>query len=300
MAWGLEIGCEMLRMCRAGMRRGGVHLHRRAEVAVPPGLIRPSLREGNVTDPAALGELLRDLCKKTGYRGWVRVALPDPIFSLRSITTDELPARREEALRFLRWQARDLLPFPAEEARLDFLPAPSGPDGRSRVTCLMARDRILTEYEQVLAGAGLRAGVLDARSISLALAASRSLGGDTIGLLAITDTRTTLLVIQEGGPRFWRILSEGRRAWAGDALPRLLHEVADSITFCRESEGLGPMKRVALGGLGSSTTDVASALAEWLAIPVTGLDLGPTLSVDGDPDTPFHWGAAIGAAIRTC
>ncbi len=300
MAWGLEIGCEKLRLCRAGMRQGGIRLRRRAEVEVPAGLIRPSLREANVANSVALGELLRGLSTKVGCRGWVRLALPDPVFSLRSIATDELPARREEALRFLRWQARDLLPFPAEEARLDFLPAPSGPDGRSRVTCLMARDRILTEYEQALAGAGLRAAVLDARSLSLALAAPRGLGGDTDGLLAITDRQTTLLVIQEGRPRFWRILTEGRRAWAGDARPRLFQEVSDSITFCRESEGLGPMKRVTLGGLGSSTTDVASALADWLAVPVNALDLGPTLSVDGDPDTPIHWGAAIGAAIRPC
>jgi len=291
MSWGLEIGSETIRLCRAELRRGRLQLHRRAEVAVPSGLIQPSLKDGNVGDAGTLSGLLRDLCRSGGCRGWVRVALPDPVFTLRAIATDELPAGRQEAQRFLRWQARDLLPFPAEEARLDFLPAAAGPDGRLRVICLMARDRVLKEYERVLADAGLRAAVLDARSISLAQAASASLLRGTTGLLAAGGTRTTFLVVQEGRPRFWRILPEGRD---------LLREVADSLTFCRESEGVGPVDAVVVGGFGLQSAEVASALTEWLTVPVTTLDLCATLSADGHPDDLIHWGPAIGAAIRSC
>lgn len=300
MSWGLEIGSEMLRLCRAEVRRGRLRLHRRAEAAVPPGLIRPSLKEGNVGDADTLSGLLRDLCRSGGCRGWVRVALPDPVFTLRAIATDELPAGRQDAQRFLRWQARDLIAFPAEEARLDYLPPAAGPDGRLRVTCLMARDRILKEYERALADAGLRAAVLDARSISLAQAASASLSRGTTGLLAVGGTRSTFLVVQEGRPRFWRILPEGRDAWASAGRAGLLREVADSITFCRESEGVGPVDRVVLGGLGALTAEIASALAEWVAVPVTALDLCVALSAQGHPDDLIHWGPAIGAAIRSC
>ncbi len=300
MAWGLEIGPETLRLCRAELRRGCLRLHRRAEVAVPSGLIRPSLKDGNVADAGTLSGLLRDLCRSGGCRGWVRVALPDPVFSLRAIATDELPASRPDARRFLCWQARDLLPFPAEEARLDFLPPAAGPDGRLRVICLMARDRILTEYEKVLADAGLRPAVLDARSISLAQAASASLSRGTTGLLAVGGTRTTFLVVQEGRPRFWRTLPAGREAWAGAGRAGLLREVVDSVTFCRESEGGGPVEAMVLGGLGPQAAEIASALAEWVAVPVTALDLCAALSAEGHPDDLIHWGPAIGAAIRSC
>lgn len=300
MAWGLEIGTDSLRVCRGELTRGRLHLRRRAEVAVPSGLIRPSQKDGNVADATALSGLLRGLCRNAGCRGWVRVALPDPVFSLRTLASDELPGQREDAQRFLRWQARELLPFPAEEARLDFLPLGPGADGRARAVCLVARERTLVEYERVLTDAGLRAAVLDARSISLAQAASAGLGRGTAGLLAVGRAWTTLLVVQEGRPRFWRILPEGPDGWAGADRPRLLREVGDSLTFCRESEGIGPVEGLALAGLGARAAEVASALAEWVGIPVGPLDLCAALRAEGLPDDLAQWGPAIGAAIRPC
>jgi type IV pilus assembly protein PilM len=300
MAWGLEIESETLRLCRADLTRGRLHLHRRAEIAVPPGLIQPSQKDGNVADIPAFSELLRELCEKAGCRGWVRVALPDPVFSLRTLATDELPAKREEAQQFLRWQMRELLPFPAEEGRLDFLPLGSGQDGRARVVCLVAREGILGEYERALTGAGLQPALLDARSITLALAASEALQAETAGLLAVGKTWTTLLLLREGRPRFWRTLHEGTEAWTGAERLRLFREVADSLTFCHESEGLEPVEELALAGVGAWTTEVASSLTEWLEVPVAALDLCAALRTEGHPDDLVQWGVAIGAAIRPC
>ena len=300
MAWGLEIEPEMLRLCRADLTRGRLQLRRRGEVAVPSGLIRPSQKDGNVADTTALSTLLSDLCRNAGCQGWVRVALPDPVFSLRTLASDELPAKREDAQRFLRWQMRELLPFPADEARLDFLPLGSGSDGRARAVCLVARDRILAEYERALAEAGLRIALLDARCITLAQAASEPLQRGTAGLLAVGRTWTTLLLMREGQPRFWRTLHEGVQGWTGGDRPRLFREVADSLTFCQESDGLEPVEEVALAGAGAWIAEVASALTEWLEIPVTALDLCAALRTEGHPDDLAQWGPAIGAAIRPC
>ncbi|HSB67916.1 MAG TPA: pilus assembly protein PilM [Candidatus Methylomirabilis sp.] len=300
MAWGLEIDSEVLRLCRAEARGGRLRLRKRAEVAVPAGLIRPSLKEGNVSDLSALTGLVRDLRKQAGCGGWVQLALPDPVFMLRTIVTDSLPEAREEARRFLRWQARDLLPFPAEDARLDFLRSGNGPDGRLQTTCLMARDRVLAEYEQAVADAGLAAAVLDARSVSLAQAASAGVGDGTVGLLGLAETRSTLLVVQERQPRFWRILSEGGHAWSGDERGHLVREVVDTVSFSSESEGIRPMERIILAGSSPLVDDVASALRDWLEVPITLLDLRAALRAEGHPDDLVHWGAAIGAAIRPC
>lgn|SRR5574341_213608 len=300
MSWGLEIDTEMVRLCRAEMRRGRLQLQRRAEAAVPSGLVRPSPKEANVADSGALSRLLQDLCKTAGCRGWVRVALPDPIFTLRTLATDKVPAKREEAQRFLCWQARDLLPFPQEEARLDFLAAPAGTDGRLRAICLIARGRILAEYEETLARAGLQAAVLDAQSICLAQAASAPLARATTALLAVGEKRSTLLILQGGQPRFWRLVPEGRESWAAGDRARLLRELTDSITYCQESEGLAALQAIHLTAPGSMTAEVVSALGEWLTVPVTALDLNTALAAGGHPDDMVRWGPAIGAAIRPC
>jgi Tfp pilus assembly PilM family ATPase len=300
MAWGLEIDGEVVRLCRAEFRRGHLNLRRRAEVPLPAGLVRPSLKETNVSDPAALAGLLRDLRTQTGCAGWVRVSLPDSIFLLRTLVTEALPEARVEARKFLRWQARDLVPFPAEEVRLDYLPAGPGADGGLQTICLMARDRILAEYEQALADSGLRVAVLDARSVSLAQAASAGLGGGTVGLMGITPARTTLLVVQGGQPRHWRILTEGELAWTGDNRDHLVREVVDTVSFYRESEGIQPLDKFILAGPSALAGEVASALGEWLEPPISLLDLRTALGAEGHPDDLVHWGAAIGSAIRPC
>ncbi len=300
MAWGLEIGTERVRLCRADLRRGGIHLRRAAESSLPGGLVRPSVKDANVSDPAALTNALRALARRARCRGWVRVALPDPVFILRTIATEELPEDRAAARRFLCWQARDLLPFSAEHARLDFVQAGSGPDGRVRLACLIANDRVLAEYERILQDADLLPGVLDARSVALAQAASGLLAFPCVGLLTADGARATLLVLQEGRPRLWRVLSidEG----AGGNGVRLIREVADSLVYFRETEDLGPLQHFFVHGMGPRTTEIASGLTRWLELTVSVLDLGEALTGGARPrglaDELTRWGAALGAAIR--
>jgi Tfp pilus assembly PilM family ATPase len=224
------------------------------------------------------------------------VALPDPLFILRTIATDQLPDERQAARRFLCWQARDLLPFPVEQARLDYLGVGPSLDGRARLACLVARHGLLADYERALQEAGFRAGILDARSVSLAQATSVVLTARTAGLLSGDGDRATLLLIQEGRPQLWRILAAD-----GDAV-RLIRDVADSLAFFQESEGLGPLERVLVHGMGPRTDEVAAGLARWLELPVSVLDLAgafvPGTRPGGSADEVTRWGSAIGAAIR--
>jgi len=303
MDWGLEIASDAIRICRAGLRRERAEIRRLDEVPVDRGLIRPSLKEANLPNTPALADLLRQQARRVGCRGWVRLALPDPLFLLRTVATDELPADPAAARQFLGWQLRDQLPFPAEEARLDFLPAGPATDGRLRVTCLIGRTRVLSEYEALLERAGLRAAVIDAHSVALAQSASAFLATKTVALLSAAGGHATLLVVQEGRPRLWRILLLDP-ASGGDGAVRLIREVADSLTFFRESEGVGPPKQVFVHGGKPWAAETAAALADWLESPVSILDLGGVVPPNGgSPDASGdlgRWGAAVGAAIRPC
>lgn len=296
MAWGLEIAPDRLRLCRAELHRGHIRVRRVVDAVIPPGMVQPSIKETKLPDIPALTAALRSLRRRGGCRGWVRVALPDPLFILRTIATDQLPDEREAARRFLCWQVRDLLPFPAEQARLDYLKIGPGPDGRVRLACLVARHGLLADYERALQGAGFRAGTLDARSVSLAQATSVILTARTVGLLTCDGDRATLLLIQEGRPQLWRILAAD-----GDQV-RLIRDVADSLAFFQESEGLGPLERVLVHGMGPRTDEIAVGLARWLELPVSILDLAeafvPETRPGGSTEELTRWGAAIGAAIR--
>jgi Tfp pilus assembly PilM family ATPase len=271
-----------------------------ADASVPPGVVQPSIKESKLADVPALTAALGALRRRAGCRGWVRVALPDPLFILRTIATDQLPDEREAARRFLCWQARDLLPFPAEQARLDYLDVGPGADGRVRLVCLVARHSLLADYERALHGAGFRAGCLDARSVALAQATSAIVTARTAGLLTGDATRATLLLIQDRRPQHWRILVTDGAA-DGDPV-RLIRDVADSLAFFQESEGVGPLDRLLVHGMGPRTDEIASGLARWLELPVSVLDLADAFSPGARPGGPAddltRWGAAIGAAIR--
>jgi Tfp pilus assembly PilM family ATPase len=300
MAWGLEIAPDRLRLCRAELRRGHIRVHRMADASVPPGAVQPSIKETKLADAPALIAALSSLRRRAGCRGWVRVTLPDPLFLLRTITTDQLPDEREAARRFLCWQARDLLPFPAEQARLDYLDVGPDADGRARLVCLVARNSLLADYERALQGAGFRAGCLDARSVSLAQATAAIVTARTAGLLTGDVARATLLLIQDGRPRHWRILMADGAADGDQA--RLIRDVADSLAFFQESEGIGPLDRLLVHGMGPRTDEIASGLARWLELPVSVLDLAGAFAPGTRPGGPAgeltRWGAAIGAAIR--
>jgi Tfp pilus assembly PilM family ATPase len=300
MAWGLDIEADRLRLCAAAAAGGRIRLQGWAEAPVPAGLLQPSLTTSNLPDPAALGRILAGLAREVRCRGWVRVALPDDVFSLRTLLTDDLPQEPAEARRFLRWQARDLLPFPAEETRLDFVAGLPPAEGRQRLVCLMARDRVLADYERLLAEAGLHAARLDAHSVAVAQAASRRLGSRTAGLVSLAAGRMTILIVEAGRPRF-------RRTLAGAETPdeaerdRLRREVADSLAFCRESEGTAPVEELLLDTPAGAGDGLAAELSDWLEIPVSPLQAAALgLPAGAKIADPPRWGAAIGAAIAPC
>jgi len=291
MAWGMEIEAGRIRICRAEARGGRIRIRARREVTLPPGAIQPSLKEANLKDAAAVRSGLQAACRELRCRGWVGVALPDAAFSLRRLATDAVPSVPADARRFLAWQARELLPFPAEEARLDFLPPRPAPDGRLQVVCLLARERVIREYETLLEEAGLAVAVLDARSTSLAQAGTAPSTG-LAALLSIQAERSTLLLLEDGQPRFWRMLAYGRADWEGARRLKASRELADSLTYCEEREGLGRPGGLVVEGDGARGEELLGALEGWLGLPVSPLRL-PLDGADLD-----DWGAAIGAAIR--
>ena len=296
-SWGLDFGAEAIRLCHAAARGERIEVRRMADVALAPGLLRPSAKLPNLPEPAALADAVTRVARQAGCRGYVRVALPDAVFLLRSIVSDAVPDDPAAARQFLLWQARDLLPFPAEEGRLDYQIIGSGPDDRVRTVCLIARARILAEYEELLGTAGLHVAVLDAHSVAIAQAISGLFSDGPSMVLAGDGGRATLLVIEARRPRVWRILPF---PWTGNGTSdRLLREVADSCTFFRESEGIAPLERVIVGGFGKETAALAARLSTWLELPAAALDLR-AIARDWPLDADSGWGAALGAAIRPC
>lgn len=220
-ALGLDVGTSAVRVVEVSLEpRPVVRVF--GQVALPPG----AARDGEVVDPAAVGEAIARLWREQGLRRRdVRMGLASQRVVVRTVELPAMPdAELEGAVRF---SAQDHIPIPLEEAALDFtvLERFTGTlDGAPMVRVLVAAahreplDRLL----QAVAAGGLRAVGVDLVPFALV----RALAGEPAALgkepadplpapeaiVSVGAGVTTVVVHEAGRPRFVRTVATGGQA----------------------------------------------------------------------------------------
>jgi type IV pilus assembly protein PilM len=271
-----------------------------ASTELPDGLVR----EGEVTDPAALAGALKDFASKAGLPKSVRLGVTNQQIVVRLV---ELPlieneAEREAAIRF---QAAEAIAMPLDEAVLDHQVAAydEGPEGakRMRVVLVAARRAMVESYVEAVKKAGLNPeGIdLDAFALVRVLAGNQSEPGNA-RVFCHLATVTNLAIAVGHSCLFTRPLST---AWDDEhAGAQLADEIRLSIDYYMAQPNARPATDVVLSGPGSQDENLIEALAGHLAMPVVvaeplgGLDAS---AVAPDEDLRRYTvaaGLALGAA----
>lgn len=322
MGAGLDIGSYSLKLCEVTRGWGGLRLRARAEAPLPAGLLQPSPVAENVTDPAEFRELLAQLLAQVARRPRrVRVAVSDLSIRVRILGVEAMPTGREETLRYILWRLGPELGFPPEEARVDYLPLPPGP-GQSgmRLLCAAASAKVIGQYEELLAQAGLTVSGIAPSSALLfnlfegyflppALRLERPL------LLNIGHRCSTLVMAWNGTPVFWRSLPSGGAEFiqagheTGDpelehrrvGAKRVLQDLLDSIAFCAEEVGVERPDRLILAGGLAGNPRVIDLLKQKVGFPVEVLNPQAVFKGDGAGGNGrwVGWSAALAAALRS-
>ena len=134
---------------------GSVEIGRTAIAELPQGVSR----EGEVTDPDALGEVLKDLFSANKLPRNVRVGVASQKVVVRSLTMPRIedPAELEAAIRF---QAADQVAMPLDNAVLDWQIADSdaatSAAGQMKVVLVAARKESVGALVEGVRSAGLR------------------------------------------------------------------------------------------------------------------------------------------------
>lgn len=161
--------------------------------------------DSEVHDGDAVALALRQLWSRAGIKGNnVVVGIASRRILVREYTT---AAMRPDLLRqALPFQVQDLLPVPAEQAVLDFYPVS---EEAGQVTGLLVA-AVAESVEQVVGTIGkakLKVDVVDLAPFGLARAARRvAAPGETIAALHLGDHTSYVVVLEEGVPRFVRII----------------------------------------------------------------------------------------------
>lgn len=243
MGLGLALTARQVVICQARRRRNRIEVARVVSAPLPASALVPSFARPNVQDPQACEDALAAALSRAGIgRATVAVALPDPSLRLRLLP--ELPrgGTREESERLIAWQLRDILPFPADQSRVDFLPLASA--GGPAALCLLASAAVVSQYEALLRRRRLLPIQIGPASLALwnllelsrrALRRDRPVPG-LLCALFVEETHATLIAFAGGTLRLWRCLaSDGARPDA------LVQEVGDSLCVLNEEGALpGP------------------------------------------------------------
>jgi type IV pilus assembly protein PilM len=211
-AIGLDIGTSGVRAAELSFGKAHVTLEKFGQVALPEGAVR----DGEVTDPIAVGQCIKQLWEHTKFSSKkVIVGVANQKVIVRQV---DLPWLEENELKqSLGFQVQDFIPMPVEHAVLDFFTLEeftNDSGGRMRRGMLVAasREMVMNAVHAVQKG-GLTVKMVDLSSFAVlrSLAGFGELGLDTsVEALVDVGARVTNIVVHQGGaPKFIRILLMG-------------------------------------------------------------------------------------------
>ncbi|MFL5799115.1 MAG: type IV pilus assembly protein PilM [Actinomycetota bacterium] len=266
---GLDVGSTAARAVEVNVSSNPPVLVRAAQVPMQPGAVE----NGEVRQPDAVSEALRDLWRRGGFKGrQVYMGVGNQRVVVREVALPWLP---EKELRdSLPYQVQEFIPIPVDEAVLDFDPLEEfEQEGRrmTRVLLVAAQRGMIEALVKTATAAKLDPVGLDLIPFALI----RSIGGGGDGsvlaeeneeaLIDVGHDVTSICVHARTVPRFVRILPSGGNDITV-AVARALgmpEEEADRMKRGETVEG-GPnpadAQRVAQGRVVSFVDEIRSSL----------------------------------------
>jgi type IV pilus assembly protein PilM len=198
---------------------GTIAVREGAVAELPPGVVR----DGEVADAAGLSEALRELWRDhRDLDKRVRIGVANARIVVRTLLLPPI-ANAKELATAVRFQAKDEIPMPLEDAVLDFhlagiVDTPEGP--RQRVVLVAARRDMLFEMLTAARTAGLKPTGIDLSAFGM-VRALQSVGDDGGPELFVSVGGLTNLAISDDGIcGFTRVAGSGLESLAVELAER--------------------------------------------------------------------------------
>jgi len=258
----------MIKVVELGRAGDGMAVRALGAAPTPEGIVQ----EGRITDPQAVGRVLREVLARSGTRARQAVAsVNGQVAIVREIRLPSLPlAELKQAARF---EVERYLPYPIAEVTYDtFVTGESKDGGNTRLDVLVvaARSDVLGQHVEALRSAGLEPLVLDVELFALARAMAMAQPPDQAVMYIHIGAEYTAIVIVSGGmPRVMRSVAFGgktitrlladRMGIAPDKAEALKLQMSASEPGAATPEAL-QLQEVVMAGLGDLTTEVRRSL----------------------------------------
>ncbi len=205
-----------------------------AEQAASLPLPADTMRDGEVTDHEALGDVLRELFAQSGMSKRVRLGVANQRTVLRTLELPPVTDHKELAAA-VTFQAQEQVPMPLANAVLDFHPlgiidTPAGP--RQRVVLVAAQRDMVERLLAAVRHAGLNAAGVDLSAFALIRSlyqreeAEEEQGGRVLYLNV--DGLTNLAIAEGKICRFTRVVGSGLEGMASELAERRTIALAEA------------------------------------------------------------------------
>lgn len=284
---------------------GGVQapvLERVAFRPLPPGALRPSLREPNVTDGEAFSKCLTDAHALLLHRGTrLSVTLPDAVGRVILMDVEGRFKNRAEALDIIRWKLKKNMPFDLSESHLDYQQLKIRENNDMLLLVTLVSRSVIAQYEELMLAAGFSPGRIDLNAFNLCRVFERRLALlEEHALVSYYDGSLSIVIARDGVPDFFRI-KELSGTPACDN--RVFREIGNSLLAYRERHPERSPHRVACVAAPDLLADFCDMVAEATTFETVPLEVKamvkPSEQAPADQPTLFPFTAAIGAALRS-
>ena len=272
-----EITAQNIVAARAKANASGLEMH--TSRSIDPGLVRPSLSAGNITNPAAVAHSIEGALSAVGGRKRDVIALlPDACVRVLLMDFDTLPEKPSEAEPIVRFRLRKSVPFDADRAALSFQSYRK--TGLVKVVAAITPRDVLEEYEQAFRAAGYEPGFV----LPSTLALLNAVQADRPTLVVKSDgSFVSVAIADQNELVFYRMLD----AVAQRTGTAIADEVYPSIVFFEDNYS-AKIDRILLA-VSEKEEELKTALQEQTGVRAEkfGTDIGESLSGDGLPASSY-------------
>ncbi len=218
---GLDINSDSTTLVQLDKTKSGIEVQRFACQPTPPNCIR----EGLITDPVTMGQLVGDLLKEaqipTNQAPIINISVPAQAVVIRLMPVP-VGMPPEELADVVTQEATNHVPFPITEANLDWCQMNAtertDPDGVRRVDVILSaiQHSIVESYWRMADVAGVKLGRVEVSSLSvirgLALAGYLGSSGHLSLVVNIRQDATDINIVRSAMPLFGRSIILGVEA----------------------------------------------------------------------------------------
>lgn len=300
---GLDISREYIGVVELLPGGEEVSLKKHGKIEIPPLLVSPSLSEENISEPGKFKDEIRNLFNSASISGkplietfrgrHISVAIPDASVNITFPEFEDIPKEREKVTELIKWNLKKNLPFPIDEAVVDYQVTET-PSGGSRLYTLIAvlmRKAVLAQYENILNDLNLISDTIVPSSFAV-YNFYHDLLSDVPACVVVTahKNRIAVIALKQGKPHFYRSkeVSDEKDG---------LREILGSLNYYHNTCGVMP-DRIYLINSGFETVDLKAQIeTHFGAMDIKPIGISDVIRGAGSSMDIFA--GAAGAALKT-